>query len=46
MDLVKGSFSWTCSSIGGCRGPHARGVRVAHEFARTEKRSGPHPVIG
>ncbi|MER6082622.1 acyl-CoA dehydrogenase family protein [Streptomyces sp. NPDC001833] len=47
LDLVKAAFSWTCSSIGAAAVGRMRAAfDFAYEFARTEKRSGPHPVIG
>ena len=46
MDLTKGAFSWTCSSIAAaCVGKMRAAFDFAYEFTRTEKRSGPHPVI-
>ncbi|WP_370207654.1 acyl-CoA dehydrogenase family protein [Aeromicrobium sp.] len=46
MDLTKGAFSWTCSSIAAaCVGKMRAAFDFAYEFTRTERRSGPHPVI-
>jgi alkylation response protein AidB-like acyl-CoA dehydrogenase len=47
MDLVKSAFSWTCSSIGAAAVGRMRAAfDFAYEFAKTEKRSGPHPILG
>ena len=46
MDLVQYGFSWTCTPIGAaCVGRMRAAFDIAYEFARTDSRSGPHPVI-
>ena len=46
MDLVQYGFSWTCVPIGAaCVGRMRAAFDIAYEFARTDSRSGPHPVI-
>ncbi|OLR92617.1 acyl-CoA dehydrogenase family protein [Actinokineospora bangkokensis] len=46
IDIVKSAFSWTCAPIGAaCVGRMRAAFEYAYEFARTDNRSGPHPVI-
>jgi nitroalkane oxidase len=46
MNLTKGAFSWTCSSIGAAAvGKMRAAFEIAYDFVKTEKRSGPVPVI-
>jgi acyl-CoA dehydrogenase len=46
MQLTKGAFSWTCSSIGAAAvGKMRAAFEFAYEFVTTEKRSGSVPVI-
>jgi alkylation response protein AidB-like acyl-CoA dehydrogenase len=46
LELIKSSFSWTCSSIGAaCVGRMRAAFDFAYDFVRTEKRSGPVPVL-
>jgi alkylation response protein AidB-like acyl-CoA dehydrogenase len=46
MEIVKTAFSWTCAPIGAaCVGRMRAAFDHAYEFARTDSRSGPHPVI-
>ncbi|MDQ1102933.1 alkylation response protein AidB-like acyl-CoA dehydrogenase [Nocardioides zeae] len=46
MALVKGAFSWTCSSIAAaCVGRMRAAFDIAYEFLRTETRGAPVPVI-
>lgn len=46
LALTKGSFSWTCSSIGAAAvGKMRAAFEIAYDFVRTEKRSGSVPVI-
>ncbi len=46
IEIVRTSFSWTCPPIGAaCVGRMRAAFDYALEFARTDKRSGPHPVI-
>lgn len=46
MEIVKSAFSWTCAPIGAaCVGRMRAAFDYAYEFARTDNRSGPHPVI-
>ena len=46
MDIVQTAFSWTCAPIGAaCVGRMRAAFDYAYEFAKTDNRSGPHPVI-
>jgi alkylation response protein AidB-like acyl-CoA dehydrogenase len=46
MEIVKTAFSWTCAPIGAaCVGRMRAAFDYAYEFAKTDNRSGPHPVI-
>lgn len=46
LDIVATAFSWTCSSIGAaCVGRMRAAFDYAYEFAKTDHRSGPVPVI-
>lgn len=46
LNLTKGAFSWTCSSIGAAAvGKMRAAFEFAYEFVKTEKRSGSVPVI-
>jgi len=46
LDLTKGAFSWTCSSIGAAAVGRMRAAfDFAYEFLKTEKRSGEVPII-
>ncbi|GAA3224454.1 acyl-CoA dehydrogenase family protein [Pseudonocardia petroleophila] len=46
MKMVKGAFSWTCAPIGAaCVGRMRAAFEYAYEFAKTDNRGGPHPVI-
>lgn len=46
LDIVATAFSWTCSSIAAaCVGRMRAAFDYAYEFTRTDKRSGPVPVI-
>ncbi|MER5670570.1 acyl-CoA dehydrogenase family protein [Pseudonocardia alni] len=46
MEIVKSAFTWTCAPIGAaCVGRMRAAFDYAYEFARTDNRSGPHPVI-
>ncbi len=46
MKMVRGAFSWTCAPIAAaCVGRMRAAFEYAYEFAKTDHRSGPHPVI-
>jgi acyl-CoA dehydrogenase len=46
LGLTKGAFSWTCSSIGAASVGRMRAAfEIAYDFVKSEKRSGPVPVI-
>jgi acyl-CoA dehydrogenase len=46
LGLTKGAFSWTCSSIGAAAVGRMRAAfEIAYDFVKSEKRSGPVPVI-
>lgn len=46
MEMVKTAFTWTCAPIGAaCVGRMRAAFDYAYEFAKTDSRSGPHPVI-
>lgn len=46
LSLTKGTFSWTCSSIGAAAVGRMRAAfEIAYDFVKSEKRSGPMPVI-
>ncbi|MDD7918695.1 acyl-CoA dehydrogenase family protein [Actinomycetospora callitridis] len=46
MEIVRETFSWTCAPIGAaCIGRMRAAFDYAYQFARTDNRSGPHPVI-
>ncbi|MER5672808.1 acyl-CoA dehydrogenase family protein [Pseudonocardia alni] len=46
LAIVKSAFSWTCAPIGAaCVGRMRAAFEYAFEFAKTDNRSGPHPVI-
>ncbi|MBB3156615.1 acyl-CoA dehydrogenase [Microbacterium proteolyticum] len=46
MQLTKGAFSWTCSSIAAAAvGKMRRAFEISYDFVTTEKRSGSVPVI-
>ncbi|HEX6358631.1 acyl-CoA dehydrogenase family protein [Actinophytocola sp.] len=46
MEIVRKAFNWTASAIGAaCVGRMRAAFDYAYEFARTDKRSGPVPVI-
>jgi alkylation response protein AidB-like acyl-CoA dehydrogenase len=46
IKIVKRAFSWTCAPIGAaCVGRMRAAFEYAYEWAKTDNRSGPHPVI-
>jgi acyl-CoA dehydrogenase len=46
LNLTKGAFSWTCSSIGAAAvGKMRAAFELAYDFLKNEKRSGPVPVL-
>lgn len=46
IEIVKSAFSWTCAPIGAaCVGRMRAAFEYAYEFAKTDNRGGPHPVI-
>ncbi len=46
MDIIKTTFSWTCAPIAAaCVGRMRAAFDYAYEFAKTDSRSGPHPII-
>lgn len=46
LNLTKAAFSWTCSSIGAAAvGKMRAAFEIAYDFVRTEKRSGPVPIL-